>query len=787
MTSCPGMVRPFLETSVGQSCLASIACLLVGGAWWWFSHPVFALAVGLAPFAILAALRQPFLMVLGFLIFSFFRIHEVFPALYPLHIPQFLAFATLGALAWNLFTRRIEMFWSRELTAFAIFFMLVSIGVALATNRAEALDGYTGTFIKIAVMTVAMSWLVTGHKEFRLAARFIVLAGITVGLVAIYNQITGIGLIEGTRVTIGRDIGSMLGDPNDLALVLLFPASFTLALMLSPGIRWYEKLFGTASFVIILMAIIATQSRGGLLGIAAVIGVFAYRRIRSKTLLVIIGVAALAALFIIAGISGRESGGAGEEGIDESAMGRLYAWEAAFSMALANPLNPIPFNMREYLDTADKSLMPELNKGDTIFVPQVTDQIQGGSRTVYVMGEVFKPGAYETKDDASFFDVLATAGGPTRFAETRQIRILHADGNVTPFDLSAYTEGNKGISPPTILPGDAILVPEKVDMNEKSWLEVAPQRAIRIIGAVNRPGRYEWSGEMSVMDLIAHAGGPRAEADTAHVQVLSADADGSVAAIEVDLTRFLEKGGDLASLPSLKAGDPLVGPELTRVPNDNRSQWVRQSSERSIHIFGQVGAPGRYAFNEDLNFLDILSAAQGPTANADLRNVRITHRGEVGARTTHLNLALYFETGDESMLPKVRSEDVIYIPERNRAWLENSKETTVRVLGAVGKPGRYKFDDSMTILDLLAEAGGPTDLAVLDNITVVNITKEEPRARSFDLVAFAKSGDFTTLPVLRNGDTVFVASINQSDWKIFSEGISSAVSILSLVLLVTGL
>ena len=341
MTSFPGMVRPVLETSLGQSCLASIACLLAGGAWWWFSHPVFALAVGLAPFAILAALRQPFLMVLGFLIFSFFRIHEVFPALYPLHIPQFLAFATLGALAWNLFTRRIEMFWSRELTAFAIFFMLVSIGVALATNRAEALDGYTGTFVKIAVMTVAMSWLVTGHKEFRLAARFIVLAGITVGLVAIYNQLNGIGLIEGTRVTIGRDIGSMLGDPNDLALVLLFPASFTLGLMMSPGIRWYEKLFGAAAFVIILMAVIATQSRGGLLGIAAVIGVFAYRRIRSKTLVVIIGVTAVAALFIIADISGRESGGAVEEGMGESAMGRIYAWEAAFSMALANPLTGV--------------------------------------------------------------------------------------------------------------------------------------------------------------------------------------------------------------------------------------------------------------------------------------------------------------------------------------------------------------------------------------------------------------------------------------------------------------
>jgi O-antigen ligase len=43
-------------------------------------------------------------------------------------------------------------------------------------------------------------------------------------------------------------------------------------------------------------------------------------------------------LFIVAGISERSSGGAAEEGIDESAMGRLYAWEAAWNMALDNPI-----------------------------------------------------------------------------------------------------------------------------------------------------------------------------------------------------------------------------------------------------------------------------------------------------------------------------------------------------------------------------------------------------------------------------------------------------------------
>ena len=42
-----------------------------------------------------------------------------------------------------------------------------------------------------------------------------------------------------------------------------------------------------------------------------------------------------------AGISDRASGGAHEEGIDASAMGRIYAWEAAFYMALSHPLTGV--------------------------------------------------------------------------------------------------------------------------------------------------------------------------------------------------------------------------------------------------------------------------------------------------------------------------------------------------------------------------------------------------------------------------------------------------------------
>jgi len=61
-------------------------------------------------------------------------------------------------------------------------------------------------------------------------------------------------------------------------------------------------------------------------------------------LVVSVGAALLLALALAAGISGRASGGASEDGIDESAMGRIYAWQAATNMALSKPLTGVGIN-----------------------------------------------------------------------------------------------------------------------------------------------------------------------------------------------------------------------------------------------------------------------------------------------------------------------------------------------------------------------------------------------------------------------------------------------------------
>jgi O-antigen ligase len=316
--------------------------LVVGIAWIFIPHPAVVVAAGIAPVIIIQVFKFPFLVILGFIIFSFFRIHEVFPVLGPLRIPSLLALGSLAVLGWHLFvTKEIEIYWCRQLTWLAVFFSLVVFGIIFATNRGGAIAYFSATYVKIGIMTLAIAWLSRLPKNFLLASRLFSLSGILVAIVAMKNKAAGIGLVEGTRVTIGRDIGSVLGDPNDLSLVLLFPGSFTLSLALAKGLGKFERFLACAGFLTIISGIIATQSRGGLLGIMTISGLFAWNHFKSKLLL--IGGASILApiLLVVAGIADRKSGGAHEEGIDESSMGRLYAWEAAFHMAVANPLTGV--------------------------------------------------------------------------------------------------------------------------------------------------------------------------------------------------------------------------------------------------------------------------------------------------------------------------------------------------------------------------------------------------------------------------------------------------------------
>ena len=94
----------------------------------------------------------------------------------------------------------------------------------------------------------------------------------------------------------------------------------------------------------------------------------------------------------------------------------------------------------------------ELADGDEIIIPRMTDG-------AFVVGETASPFAsYKLSGRTTVKALLSRAGGTTRNADTRNIRLLKADGRI----LDAWVLGR------TVEPGDAVLVPQRI-LRDTTW------------------------------------------------------------------------------------------------------------------------------------------------------------------------------------------------------------------------------------------------------------------------------------------------------------------------------
>lgn len=121
---------------------------------------------------------------------------------------------------------------------------------------------------------------------------------------------------------------------------------------------------------------------------------------------------------------------------------------------------------------------------------------------------------------------------------------------------------------------------------------VADTEAIKVMGAVKSPGRFNWNVSMTFLDVLALAGGPLQQANITNIRIIKENRQSQDNVLYFDLDNFINEGGSFAALPRLTAGDTIVIDELPHDPTDNKSSWIRQSADDSIYVFGQVGAPG---------------------------------------------------------------------------------------------------------------------------------------------------------------------------------------------------
>jgi O-antigen ligase len=106
------------------------------------------------------------------------------------------------------------------------------------------------------------------------------------GFRAIFDYARGVNLVEGGRVQ--GSIGGIFRNPNDLALNLVSYLPIAIFAMIEPG-SVPKRIWGAIIALLMIGAVIATQSRSGTIGLAIVIGICALYAVLRRPTLVLTG------------------------------------------------------------------------------------------------------------------------------------------------------------------------------------------------------------------------------------------------------------------------------------------------------------------------------------------------------------------------------------------------------------------------------------------------------------------------------------------------------------------
>jgi putative inorganic carbon (hco3(-)) transporter len=148
------------------------------------------------------------------------------------------------------------------------------------------------------------------------------------------NDEADVDLLDGPAdATVSRVRGTgIFGDPNDLAMSLVVVCPFMFSMVLAGDTGLTRRLLAAAGLAVVLYALLLTQSRGGLLGLAVLGAAYAWRRF-GRVPAVLVGLV-FAVAMLAAGSNRLQEINTSED----SARGRIEAWAAGFDMLRAKPL-----------------------------------------------------------------------------------------------------------------------------------------------------------------------------------------------------------------------------------------------------------------------------------------------------------------------------------------------------------------------------------------------------------------------------------------------------------------
>jgi O-antigen ligase len=233
-----------------------------------------------------------FVWTLVFTAVLFLRPQDIVPPLEALHLAEVSALAGLVALVFSRLGRGQSITrLTPELIGVIVFGGIIVATAPFSIWLTGSLTVFTDQYAKvILVYLLAVNVLDSPRRVERLTWLLVLSVGY-MGFRAVYDYMHGVNLIaRGTRVA--GSVGGLMQNPNDLALHMVVFIPFAVFMALRPG-SFVKRIIAAVCVAGMMGAVVASGSRGGFLGLAAMLVALALVAARRWPGFVLAGVVAI--------------------------------------------------------------------------------------------------------------------------------------------------------------------------------------------------------------------------------------------------------------------------------------------------------------------------------------------------------------------------------------------------------------------------------------------------------------------------------------------------------------
>lgn len=350
--------------------------------------------------------------------------------------------------------------------------------------------------------------------------------------------------------------------------------------------------------------------------------------------------------------------------------------------------------------------------------------------SVFVIGEVEKPGSYQVSALSTVFYALAKAGGPKKTGSFRSVEIRRGGRVLRTIDLYDYLLRGDASNDIRTEQGDIIFVPLNT-------------RAVAISGAIRRPAIFELKANEDFNDLLSFAGGLLPSASLVRVQIDRILPPAQRSPGKDRAKTDIELNGRIEALRSV----PLYDFDIITVFS------IGDVRRNTVSIGGAVFQPGEYEYNPSMTLAGLIQKAQGALPFAMLDRIKLTRA--IGATGQTENISLNLADASAQSFPIEEFDNVLILDSRIAYPV-----LAVSVSGAVVSPGSHGYLVNESLQDAIDRAGGVLEQAASISLARRRVGREYSDTTSI-IYTFALDMQRNLAPadrafILQPDDRIFV-------------------------------